>query len=430
LHEEKGGEKEMANKVTKRQLLSSALALTVSGTMLLGTTMAWFTDTVTTGVNVIKTGKLKIEASVGGTKLTDKTTEINLSGETEVLNPGGTLTKEVTVKNNGTVDATVKVTAESKEKNVDENSKESEHSNHLQIKQPASKTIKAGTEDTFTIVFTLSKDCNQQEAVLKAQLHIQADQLQNVVTVTDATELETALASAESGTYINLVNTEIFSKEAVTYTVPDGVTLDGGIFTGKTALKVGNNAVIKNVTMDVPENGIGVALEVTGENVTLDNVNVKGAKYAVRIDRASGTHTITNCNFESPTHYAFNYNGDYNVQASIEFTNTTFQGWTSYHMDGSVTFTNCTFKDGSVKNFLKAYADTTLQKCTFEDEFEFQPVDARSINMNFNECIYKDASLTAPQLKDLACVDQDWNTSAKVYLNREEVVCNTPVTQE
>ena len=52
----------MANKkTTKRALVSSAVSLTLCSAMLLGTTMAWFTDTVSSGNNVIKSGKLDVE---------------------------------------------------------------------------------------------------------------------------------------------------------------------------------------------------------------------------------------------------------------------------------------------------------------------------------------------------------------------------------
>lgn len=47
-------------KTTKRALLSSVLALFLCFTMLLGTTYAWFTDTVSSEGNVIQTGELKV----------------------------------------------------------------------------------------------------------------------------------------------------------------------------------------------------------------------------------------------------------------------------------------------------------------------------------------------------------------------------------
>ena len=48
-------------KSTKRALLTSALALLMCVTMLVGATFAWFTDTASTGVNKIQAGNLNIE---------------------------------------------------------------------------------------------------------------------------------------------------------------------------------------------------------------------------------------------------------------------------------------------------------------------------------------------------------------------------------
>ena len=52
----------MTNKhSTKKALIASALSLVICFTMLLGTTFAWFTDTVTSTGNIIKSGKLDVE---------------------------------------------------------------------------------------------------------------------------------------------------------------------------------------------------------------------------------------------------------------------------------------------------------------------------------------------------------------------------------
>ena len=48
-------------KNTKRALLSSVMALFLSFAMLLGTTYAWFTDSVTSGSNIIQSGMLDVE---------------------------------------------------------------------------------------------------------------------------------------------------------------------------------------------------------------------------------------------------------------------------------------------------------------------------------------------------------------------------------
>ena len=54
-------EKLMNSKNTKRALVSSALAMLVCVAMLIGTTFAWFTDTASTSVNKIQSGKLDVD---------------------------------------------------------------------------------------------------------------------------------------------------------------------------------------------------------------------------------------------------------------------------------------------------------------------------------------------------------------------------------
>ena len=56
-------------KTTKRALLSSVMAMLICITMLIGTTFAWFTDTASTAVNKIQSGKLDValEMSTDGT---------------------------------------------------------------------------------------------------------------------------------------------------------------------------------------------------------------------------------------------------------------------------------------------------------------------------------------------------------------------------
>lgn len=51
----------MTNKSTKRALLTSLLALVVCISMLVGTTFAWFTDSVTSGSNKIQAGNLDVK---------------------------------------------------------------------------------------------------------------------------------------------------------------------------------------------------------------------------------------------------------------------------------------------------------------------------------------------------------------------------------
>ena len=60
-------------KSTKRSLFASVLALILCVCMLIGTTWAWFTDEVQSGVNQIVAGNLDVELYAGNTKVTEAT---------------------------------------------------------------------------------------------------------------------------------------------------------------------------------------------------------------------------------------------------------------------------------------------------------------------------------------------------------------------
>ena len=67
-------------KTTKRALLSSVLSLFLCFAMLLGTTFAWFTDSVTSANNVIQSGNLDIELEYwNGTEWVD------VAGKSDIL---------------------------------------------------------------------------------------------------------------------------------------------------------------------------------------------------------------------------------------------------------------------------------------------------------------------------------------------------------
>ena len=90
-------------KSTKRSLLTSVLALVICFAMLIGTTFAWFTDSVTSANNVIMSGNLDIELEYwNGEKWVD------VSGKSDILTntlwePGATEVAYLRVKNAGSL---------------------------------------------------------------------------------------------------------------------------------------------------------------------------------------------------------------------------------------------------------------------------------------------------------------------------------------
>ena len=63
----------MNNNDTKKSLKSSVAVLFLCMVLLIGTTFAWFTDSVSSGTNVIKAGNLEISATYQDTAGTGTT---------------------------------------------------------------------------------------------------------------------------------------------------------------------------------------------------------------------------------------------------------------------------------------------------------------------------------------------------------------------
>ena len=97
-------------KQTKKALLLSVLMLVVCLSMLLGTTYAWFTDSASSGSNVIQAGNLDINVEY----TLDGKTWVNLDGATNLFQkdlwePGHTEVVALKIENKGNL--TLKYTA-------------------------------------------------------------------------------------------------------------------------------------------------------------------------------------------------------------------------------------------------------------------------------------------------------------------------------
>ena len=93
---------------TKRALLMSALALLMCVSMLIGSTFAWFTDSVTSGDNIIKSGTLDVtmewkDATTTGAQKTYKDASQGAIFDYDKWEPGYVEAKNIKIGNNGTL---------------------------------------------------------------------------------------------------------------------------------------------------------------------------------------------------------------------------------------------------------------------------------------------------------------------------------------
>lgn len=92
----------------KRSLFVSAIALTLTAALLIGSTFAWFTSTASTGVSKVEAGKLKVTLLNGNKELssTDVLTWQKAEGQTgtALWEPGCTYNlQSITIKNTGSL---------------------------------------------------------------------------------------------------------------------------------------------------------------------------------------------------------------------------------------------------------------------------------------------------------------------------------------
>ena len=92
-------------KSTKRALLLSVLSLLLCVSMLIGSTFAWFTDSVTSGNNIIKAGNLDVALTHTNKTVTDQNVEgaTTLFQDITLWEPGAMVWEKLTVKNNGSL---------------------------------------------------------------------------------------------------------------------------------------------------------------------------------------------------------------------------------------------------------------------------------------------------------------------------------------
>lgn len=95
-------------KSTKRALLMSALALLVCVSMLIGSTFAWFTDSVTSSGNIIKSGTLDVtmewkDATTTGAQQTYKDASAGAIFNYDLWEPGYVEAKNIKISNVGTL---------------------------------------------------------------------------------------------------------------------------------------------------------------------------------------------------------------------------------------------------------------------------------------------------------------------------------------
>ena len=459
---------------TKRALVGSVMALVLCITMLLGTTLAWFTDTASTSVHQIKSGTLEVAlVDENDQPLTEALTWVKAEeheNEPILWEPGASYRlQSFKIKNNGNLALKYKLQITGIEKGDAEllevldftftegNSEKLDllKEGHLEANETSKPiTISAKMQETAGNEYQGKTVDGIKITVYATQDTVENDSKGNqydkdaTYPVSSQEELDESLANASENTVIVIPPTTsmTLSKNSV---IKDNVTLSGA-GTDQTTLKTesknyevpGNNVTINNITIDGRDvssiDGNGV-IKFTGNNAVLDNVKVIGGGgntygHSVRMEVSKDSSSIIkNSNISG----AFRGVQSFTLNGILQIENTTLapqcyclnvdggtgklvvnksvlMGWTSYTSSlESATFTDCTFEvnENSYRyNCVRGYTTTTFVNCDFGDEFWFGAAN-KEVTVTFENCRFKGTLITEENVNEvLESTDNDNTT--------------------
>ena len=194
--------------------------------------------------------------------------------------------------------------------------------------------------------------------------------------VSTADELVAALEANEGVYFLNDIKIEpakmsnAYGKTGIN--VKNGQTIDGGGHTLNIKGAGGTwdsginttGGLIKNITVTGSFRGIFINHTSTySEKVVLENVTIgdNGTVYTISCDQG--------------------------LYQTIEATNCTFNGWTSFaDTAGEAKFVNCSFGEGSGYKYCRPYSNTEFVKCTFCPGYA---VDQTQAEVTFTDCTWE-----------------------------------------
>ena len=348
-------------KTTKRALLSSVIALLVCFTMLLGTTFAWFTDSVTSAGNKIVAGTLDVQllmdADVDGTydDISDSTSPIFGEGSIAQDNnaetlwePGKTQVAYLAIKNNGNLDLkyTVGLNVQNVSKDLYEVMEyaivpDADASNKVTAWNGGNSVVlgtqsvsgdvelKVGETHYFALAIHMDElagneykggEVNFDLTVLATQLASESDSFgtdydkdANVFNVTTTEEAQAALDAAKDGAVINLAagnyGTLVF-RQTASSSIVDITDLAGDSAGNEKYRKIKNltingvdGAIVDGFTFPTVEDGVYSYIDI--ENWTVNNVTFSAAQTPFVFEGTSQLGidglTIVNCKMTDET---------------------------------------------------------------------------------------------------------------------------------
>ncbi len=352
---------------TKNALLSSIIVLVMCVSMLLGTTFAWFTDSVTSANNVIQSGNLDIVLEYW-----DGDSWEDVAGKSDILTndlwePGVTEVAYLRVANAGSLalkyQLGINILSETAGVNVA--GEEFLLSDYIQFGIVENVNGETGAyADRNAAVSAVTEAKKISAGYTKADsLAAGADPVYLALVVYMPTTVDN-VANHDGETIptinlgINVVATQVaneedsfgndYDKYASVATVAE---MKDALAAGATSLNFMGNEINLNY-------GLTKAMIPAGSTVTISNAVVTGRNYGNAVD---GTVIFENCTFTNTGAYSIHFdagNGD------VIFKNCELYGWNSFGSTlNSVSFYDCSLLGNGTYALIRSYADLHVENC-------------------------------------------------------------------
>ncbi len=375
-------------KSTKRALLMSALALLMCVSMLIGSTFAWFTDSVTSGNNKIVSGNLDVVLEYKSNwddawTVVDENTKIFKEGA--LYEPGYTEVVFLRVSNAGSLalkyNLMVDIASEKSSVNVD--GKEFNLSDYLQIGTYTQAEYASGanyadllmpimfgsreaalSNVTLAKLATADSIVSSDTPVLVGEDTAQVTALVLTMPTTVGNEANydaNVAAAPEINLGVNLVATQLMQEKDSFNNQYDKYAAVASLGEMKEALATGTtefNFMGKSINLNY---GLTKAMVPAGTTVTISNANVNGKSYGNGVD---GTVIFENCTFNNTGAYSIHFD---NGTGDVVFKNCTLYGWNSFGSTlNSVSFYDSALYGNGTYALIRSYVDLYLENCTYD----------------------------------------------------------------
>ena len=435
-------------KTLRRSLLSSVIALLVCFAMLLGTTFAWFTDSVTSKSNKIVSGTLKVDLEVLGedgnyTSVRDMQDPIFNYDKWE---PGYTEVKTLKIQNEGSLALKyqLNVVAQNADcilanvidvymcfgepngtKFTDNNwwhcgtlaKMMADENGFTQGKLlPVGATYDgellgengvAIGEITATIALHMQETAdNQYQGLDLGNIDIRLLATQWTYekdSYDDQYDKDAFVADYYVSTADSLIEKLESAKEGEVVGMTSDVKIDPAGMSnayGTTGINIKNGQTLDGNGNTLDIKGAGGTWD-SGINTTggiIKNITITGSFRGIFVNHNS-THServiLENVIIDGTT---YTISCDQGTNQGLTATNSTFKGWTSYAATlGDAKFISCYFGEGNGYAYCRPYAPTEFVGCAFEAGFKMDPRAA----VTFENCTIGGVALTAENLATL-----------------------------